>query len=52
MMMRFDNIVTLPSGNTARNFRVNDLAHTKKVNGVYMVDTRAIAHWIKELASY
>lgn len=27
MMMRFDNIVSLPSGNTARNFRVNDLGN-------------------------
>lgn len=26
-MMRFDNIVSLPSGNTARNFRFNDRGH-------------------------
>lgn len=26
-MMRFDNIVSLPSGNTARNFRVRDLGN-------------------------
>lgn len=27
MLMRFDNIVSLPSGNTARNFRVRDLGN-------------------------
>lgn len=27
MMMRFENIVTLPSGNTARNFCVRDRGH-------------------------
>lgn len=27
MMMRFDNIVSLPSGNTARNFCVRDRGH-------------------------
>ena len=35
-MMRFENIVTLPSGNTARNFRVNDLGNGRvRIQYVY-----------------
>lgn len=36
MMMRFENIVVLPSGNTARNFRVNDLGNGRvRIQYVY-----------------
>lgn len=28
------------------------LAHAKKRNGVYMVDTKGLAYWLKELAAY
>lgn len=35
-MMRFDNIVSLPSGNTARNFCVRDRGHGRiQVTYVY-----------------
>lgn len=42
-MMRFDNIVTLPSGNTARNFRVNDLGNGR-VRIQYVYTDRRRAH--------
>lgn len=36
MMMRFDNIIAMPSGNTARNFRVNDLGNGRvRIQYVY-----------------
>lgn len=36
MMMRFDNIVTLPSGNTARGFNVRDLGNGRvRIQYVY-----------------
>lgn len=44
-MMRFDNIVTLPSGNTARNFRVNDLGHCR-VRIQYVYTDRRRAHQV------
>lgn len=41
-MMRFDNIVTLPSGNTARNFCVRDRGHGRvQVTYVYTDHRRA-----------
>lgn len=43
MLMRFDNIVTLPSGNTARNFRVNDLGNGR-VRIQYVYTDRRRAH--------
>lgn len=43
MMMRFDNIVTLPSGNTACNFRVNDLGNGR-VRIQYVYTDRRRAH--------
>lgn len=44
-MMRFDNIVTLPSGNTARNFRVNDLGNGR-VRIQYVYTDRRRAHQV------
>ena len=43
MMMRFNNIVTLPSGNSARNFRVNDLGNGR-VRIQYVYTDRRRAH--------
>lgn len=45
MMMRFDNIVALPSGNTARNFRVNDLGNGR-VRIQYVYTDRRRAHQV------
>lgn len=45
MMMRFDNIVSLPSGNTARNFRVNDLGNGR-VRIQYVYTDRRRAHQV------
>lgn len=45
MVMRFDNIVTLPSGNTARNFRVNDLGNGR-VRIQYVYTDRRRAHQV------
>ena len=45
MMMCFDNIVTLPSGNTARNFRVNDLGNGR-VRIQYVYTDRRRAHQV------
>lgn len=42
-MMRFDNIVSLPSGNTARNFRVNDLGNGR-VQATYEYTDRRRNH--------
>lgn len=44
-MMRFDNIVALPSGNTARNFRVNDLGNGR-VRIQYVYTDRRRAHQV------
>lgn len=44
-MMCFDNIVTLPSGNTARNFRVNDLGNGR-VRIQYVYTDRRRAHQV------
>jgi len=44
-MMRFDNIVTLPSGNTARNFRVLDLGNGR-VRIQYVYTDRRRAHQV------
>lgn len=44
-MMRFDNIVTLPSGNTARNFRVNYLGNGR-VRIQYVYTDRRRAHQV------
>lgn len=42
MMMRFDNIVTLPSGNTARDFSVRDLGNGRvRIQYVYTDRRRA-----------
>lgn len=43
MMMRFDNIVTLPSGNTARGFSVRDLGNGR-VQVTYVYTDRRRAH--------
>ena len=45
MMMRFDNIVTLPSGNTARGFNVRDLGHGR-VQVAYVYTDRRRAHQV------
>lgn len=45
MMMRFDNIVTLPSGNTARNFCVRDRGHGR-VQVTYEYTDRRRAHQV------
>ena len=45
MMMRFDNVVSLPSGNTARNFRVNDLGNGR-VRIQYVYTDRRRAHQV------
>lgn len=44
-MMRFDNIVSLPSGNTARNFRVHDLGNGR-VRIQYSYTDRRRAHQV------
>lgn len=44
-MMRFDNIVSLPSGNTARNFRVNGLGNGR-VRIQYVYTDRRRAHQV------
>lgn len=45
MMMRFDNIVTLPSGNTARSFCVRDRGHGR-VQVTYVYTDRRRAHQV------
>lgn len=45
MMMRFDNIVSLPSGNTARNFCVRDRGHGR-VQVTYAYTDRRRAHQV------
>lgn len=45
MMMRFDNIVSLPSGNTARNFCVRDRGHGR-VQVTYVYTDRRRAHQV------
>lgn len=45
MMMRFDNIVSLPSGNTARNFCVHDCGHGR-VQVTYVYTDRRRAHQV------
>lgn len=45
MMMRFDNIVTLPSGNTARGFSVRDLGNGR-VRIQYVYTDRRRAHQV------
>lgn len=45
MMMRFDNIVSLPSGNTARNFRVHDIGNGR-VRIQYVYTDRRRAHQV------
>lgn len=45
MVMRFDNIVTLPSGNTARNFCVRDRGHGR-VQVTYEYTDRRRAHQV------
>lgn len=45
MMMRFDNIVYLPSGNTARNFCVRDRGHGR-VQVTYVYTDRRRAHQV------
>lgn len=44
-MMRFDNIVSLPSGNTARNFRVHDCGNGR-VRIQYVYTDRRRAHQV------
>lgn len=44
-MMRFDNIVSLPSGNTARNFCVRDCGHGR-VQVTYVYTDRRRAHQV------
>lgn len=44
-MMRFDNIVSLPSGNTARNFCVRDRGHGR-VQVTYVYTDRRRAHQV------
>lgn len=44
-MMRFDNIVTLPSGNTARGFNVRDLGNDR-VRIQYVYTDRRRAHQV------
>ena len=44
-MMRFDNIVALPSGNTARNFRVHDCGNGR-VRIQYVYTDRRRAHQV------
>lgn len=44
-MMRFDNIVSLPSGNTARNFCVRDRGHGR-VQITYVYTDRRRAHQV------
>lgn len=45
MMMRFDNIVSLPSGNTARNFCVRDRGHGR-VQVTYVYTDRRRSHQV------
>ena len=45
MMMRFDNIVSLPSGNTARGFNVRDLGNGR-VRIQYVYTDRRRAHQV------
>lgn len=45
MMMRFNNIVTLPSGNTARDFSVRDLGNGR-VRIQYVYTDRRRAHQV------
>ena len=45
MMMRFDNIVSLPSGNTARGFSVRDLGNGR-VRIQYVYTDRRRAHQV------
>lgn len=45
MMMRFDNIVALPSGNTARDFSVRDLGNGR-VRIQYVYTDRRRAHQV------
>lgn len=45
MMMRFDNIVTLPSGNTASGFSVRDLGNGR-VRIQYVYTDRRRAHQV------
>lgn len=45
MMMRFENIVTLPSGNTARGFNVRDLGNGR-VRIQYVYTDRRRAHQV------
>ena len=45
MMMRFDNIVSLPSGNTARNFRVHDCGNGR-VRIQYVYTDRRRSHQV------
>ena len=72
MFVHSSHIITLPSGNLARDFRwdflsacLNEgfaldkgsesiliLKNTGTITGVYMVDTKGLAYWLKELAAY
>lgn len=83
MIVRSSHIITLPSGNLARDFRWESLGFCLAVlngldiddkfreyfdfeeywhnnggetittsYGVYMVDTKGLAYWLKELAAY
>lgn len=45
MMMRFENIVTLPSGNTARGFNVRDLGNGR-MQVAYVYTDRRRAHQV------
>lgn len=45
MMMSFDNIVSLPSGNTARNFRVHDCGYGR-IHISYAYTDRRRAHQV------
>lgn len=45
MIMRFDNIVTLPSGNTARGFSVRDLGNGR-IRVAYVYTDRRRAHQV------
>lgn len=45
MLMRFDNIVTLPSGNTARGFNVSDLGNGR-MQIAYVYTDRRRAHQV------
>lgn len=45
MMMRFDNVITLPSGNTARGFNVRDLGYGR-IHISYAYTDRRRAHQV------